>query len=91
MITVCTAAGRPDLWDISSDAPAVWPEYNLHGDVINQWWGLLDKELPQFQFILYDDETGTVAARGLTGPLAWNGQDQTLPDGIDQVIEQIFT
>ena len=91
MITVRTAADRPDLWKISNDAPAVWPEYNLHGDVIDQWWGLLDQELPQFQFVLYDDETCTAVARGLCGPLAWNGQDQTLPDGIDQVIEQIFT
>jgi hypothetical protein len=32
-----------------------------------------------------------VAARGLTGPLGWNGQDKALPGGIDQVIEQIFT
>ena len=28
---------------------------------------------------------------GLTGPLARNGQDEALPDGIDQAIEQIFT
>jgi hypothetical protein len=91
MITIRTAAERPDLWKISNDAPTVWPEYNLHGDVINQWWGLLDQELPQFQFVLYDNEAGSAVARGLTGPLAWNGQDQTLPGGIDQVIEQIFT
>ena len=32
-----------------------------------------------------------MAARGLTGPLSWNGQDEALPDGIDQAIEQIFT
>lgn len=90
MITVRTAAERPDLWNASNDAPTVWPEYNLHGDVINQWWRLLDEELPQFQFVLHDDEAGSVVARGLTGPLAWNGQDETLPDGIDQAIEQIF-
>jgi hypothetical protein len=91
MITIRTAAERPDLWKISNEEPGVWPEYNLHGDVINQWWGLLDAELPQFQFVLYGYEAGSVAARGPTGPLAWNGQDETLPGGIDQVIEQIFT
>ena len=32
-----------------------------------------------------------MAARGLTGPLAWNGHDRALPGGGDQVIEQIFT
>ena len=81
MITICTAAERPDLWKISNDAPAFWPGYNMHGDVVGQWWGLLDEELPQFQFVLYDDEAGSVAARGLTGPLAWNGQDEALPAG----------
>jgi GNAT superfamily N-acetyltransferase len=91
MITIRTAAERPDLWKISNDAPAVWPEYNMHGDDLNRWWGLLDEELPQFQFVLYDDEAGSVAARGLTGPLAWNGQDEALPGSIDQAIEQIFT
>ena len=41
MITVRTAAERPDLWKIGSDAPPVWPEYNRHGEVSNQRWGLL--------------------------------------------------
>lgn len=90
MVTVHTAAERPDLWKVGNDAPAVWPEYNLHGDVINQWWGLLDEELPEFQFVLYDDEADSVLAQGFTGPLAWTGQDDALPDGIDPAIEQIF-
>ncbi len=51
MITVHTAAERPDLWKIGSEAPPVWPEYNRHGDVLNRWWGLLDEELPEFQFV----------------------------------------
>jgi hypothetical protein len=29
MITIRTAAERPDLWKISNDTPAVWPEYNM--------------------------------------------------------------
>ena len=90
MITVHTAAERPDLWEVGSGAPSVWPEYNRHGDVINQWWGLLDEELPEFQFVLYDDEADSVLAQGFTGPLAWTGQDEALPDGIDPAIEQIF-
>src|SRR5258706_9568142 len=90
MITVQTAAERPDLWKSGTDAPPVWPEYNRHGDVINQWWGLLDEELPEFQFVLYDDDADAVLAQGFTGPLAWTGQDEALPDGIDPAIEQIF-
>jgi hypothetical protein len=90
MITVHTAAERPDLWKIGNEAPSVWPEYNRHGDVLNQWWGLLDEELPEFQFVLYDDGAELVLAQGFTGPLAWTGQDEALPDGIDPTIEQIF-
>jgi hypothetical protein len=90
MITVHTAAERPDLWKVGSDAPTVWPEYNHHGDVMNQWWGRLDEELPEFQFVLYDDDADSVLAQGFTGPLAWTGQDETLPDGIDTAIEQII-
>ena len=90
MITVHTAAERPDLWKVGNDAPTVWPEYNHHGDVMNRWWGLLDEELPEFQFVLYDDDADSVLAQGFTGPLAWTGQDETLPDGIDTAIEQII-
>ena len=45
MVLMFTAAERPDLWERGIDSSTVWPEYNLHGDVLNQWWGLLDVEL----------------------------------------------
>jgi len=90
MISVHTASERPDLWERGIDSRSVWPEYNLHGDVLNQWWGLLDEELPEFQFVLYDESNDAVVAEGHTGPFAWDGVEQTLPDGIDRVIELIF-
>jgi len=89
-ITVHTAAERPDLWEAGSQAPSVWPEYNTHGDVLSQWWGQLDKELAEFQFVLYDEDAGSVLAQGFTGPLTWTGQVEALPDGIDSAIEMIF-
>jgi hypothetical protein len=85
-----TAAERPDLWERGIDSADVWPEYNLHGDVLNAWWGLLDVELADYQFVLYDDATDTVVAEGHTGPFAWDGRDDTLPDGIDAVLGDIF-
>ena len=90
LLTMHTAAERPDLWDRGISSAAVWPEYNLHGDVLNRWWGFLDADLPQFQFVLYDDAEDEVLAEGNTGPLWWEGQDWALPDGIDSAIEHIF-
>ena len=88
--TMHTAAERPDLWDRGLASADVWPEYNLHGDVLNQWWQYLDEELADFQFVLYDEPNDEVVAEGHTGPLWWDGADGTLPDGIDTAIEQIF-
>jgi hypothetical protein len=86
-----TAAERPDLWERGVPSESVWPEYNLHGDVLNQWWPYLDQELREFQFVLYDEASNTVVAEGHTGPLPWDGRDEHLPDGIDAAIETIFT
>ena len=69
VISMHTAAERPDLWERGIDSASVWPEYNLHGDVLNQWWGLLDVELADFQFVLYDEAEDVVVAEGHTGPL----------------------
>jgi hypothetical protein len=85
-----TAAERPDLWERGVASESVWPEYNLHGDVLNQWWRYLDQEIPEFQFVLYDQAEDEVVAEGHTGPLWWDGRDETLPGGIDEAIEQIF-
>jgi len=89
-ITVHTAHERPDLWERGIPSESVWPEYNLHGDVLNRWWGHLDEDLPEFQFVLYDETHDAVIAEGHTGPLWWDGSDEGLPNGIDAAIEQIF-
>jgi hypothetical protein len=86
-----TWAERPDLAERGPAASEVWPEYNTHGDVFDDWWDPLLDELPDFQFALYDEEADRVLAEGHTGPLAWNGDDDTLPDGIDQALEQAVT
>lgn len=89
--TMHTAAERPDLWERGISSQSVWPEYNLHGDVLNLWWGHLDEELADFQFVLYDEAQDEVVAEGHTGPLWWSGSDEALPDGIDAAIELIFS
>ena len=89
-VTLHTAAERPDLWERGIDSADVWPEYNLHGDVLNRFWPHLDEELADYQFVLYDDQADAVVAEGHTGPLWWNGDDATLPPGIDAALEQVF-
>ena len=85
-----TAAERPDLWERGIASESVWPEYNLHGDVLNQWWGHLDEDLADYQFVLYDEAADEVVAEGHTGPLWWDGSDATLPPGIDDALVDIF-
>jgi GNAT superfamily N-acetyltransferase len=85
-----TVSERPDLWERAIDPREVWPEYNLHCEVLGKWWGLLDEEFSEFQFVLYDTDADAVVAQGHTGPLNWDGVDETLPDGIDPAIELIF-
>jgi hypothetical protein len=90
-LAMYTAAERHDLWERGIPSEAVWPEYNMHGDVLNKWWRHLDEELAEFQFVLYDEAADEVVAEGHTGPLWGDGFDETLPEGIDTAIEQVFT
>ena len=82
---------RPALRD-HSDAlfDDVWPEYNLHGDVMNEYWGSLYEDFPEFQFILYDDDTDEVVAEGHTIPYMWDGSVEGLPSGIDGLVVDAF-
>jgi hypothetical protein len=90
-VAVYTACERPDLWARGIPSELVWPEYNRHGDVVNKWWERLSLDLPDFQFVLYDAVNDEVVAEGHTGPLWWNGDENSLPDGIDATIELVFT
>jgi GNAT superfamily N-acetyltransferase len=87
-LRVVTWAQRPDLAARGPDSEDVWPQYNLHGDVFDDWWRALEVELPDFQFALYDEAADAVPAEGHTGPLTWDGDDLTLPDGIDSALRQ---
>ena len=82
---------RPELWrDTEEITREVWPEYNLHGDNSNQYWGYLFDEFPDFQFALYDTDQGEVIAEGHTMPCPWDGTADGLGDGIDAIIAAGF-
>jgi len=77
---------RPDLWERGDGLFAdVWPEYNVHGDVIATYWGRLYEEFPQWQFVLLGEDE-QVMARGHSIPVAWDGTDAGLGPGIDATI-----
>src|SRR3954463_6591849 len=87
----CTPPPSGRICGSAASARSVWPEYNMHGDVLTRLWGHLDEQLPEFQFVVYDDATDEVVAQGYTGPFWWDGTDETLPDGIDAALEEIVT
>jgi hypothetical protein len=88
-VRLLTWAERPDLAERGPPPETVWPEYNNHGDVFDYWWTPLLEELPEYQFALYDDAADRVLAEAHTGPLAWDGNDRTLPDGIDDALQRV--
>ena len=82
---------RPELWRRIEDLSSrVWPEYNLHADDTNRYWGWLYDDFPDYQFVLYDDDQDQVLAEGHTLPCAWDGTAAGLGDGIDHVIRAGF-
>jgi hypothetical protein len=44
--TMHTGSERPALWERGISSASVWPEYSLHGDVLNRWWDGSDAALP---------------------------------------------
>ena len=87
---IATAAERPDLlepaWERTRDT---LPEYNNHGDVLNEYWPRLTEERPEFQFHLVGDDDD-ILARVRSIPLRWDGTVDDLPAGIDGAIARGF-
>lgn len=89
--TLIRYAERPGLWEEMPDlGREVWPEYNRHGDVLNQFWGRLPDVFPDYQFALCDARAGDVLALGHAAPCAWDGTVEGLGDGIDEMIAAAF-
>ena len=85
-----TARERPDLveraWELTRDTI---PEYNNHGDVLNEYWPRLTEERPDFQFHLVG-EGDEIVARARSIPIRWDGSLDDLPAGIDGAIARAF-
>src|SRR4051794_33133585 len=87
---IATAAERPELlapaWGRTRDT---LPEYNNHGDVLNDYWPRLAVEQPDFQFHVVG-EGDEILARARSIPVRWNGTVDDLPAGIDGAIARGF-
>lgn len=85
-LAVFTAEERPDLWvNAEASFPIVWPEYNLHGDVAGESFGVLFPTYARVQVLVYGGEVERVVARGKTIPFRWDGTLEDPPTGIDAV------
>jgi GNAT superfamily N-acetyltransferase len=89
--TIALASERPDLVERAAEATeGIWPEYNVHGEVLDRYWHRLHEDLPEFQFVLYDTGTEEILAQGHTVPFAWDGTADGLPAGIDGLFVDAF-
>lgn len=89
-IAVIRYSDRPELWDDTEAlSRSVWPEYNLHGAVLNSYWDSLT-DFPDYQFVLFDEDEEEVLAEGHTLPCVWDGTPDGLGDGIDAMTVAAF-
>lgn len=79
---------RPDLPGVPSRD--VWPEYNLHGDVVGRMWHRLYDDVGHMQSIGWDDATGDVLVEANAVACVWDGTDCDLGPGIDAVMRRAF-
>lgn len=68
-------------WELAKDT---LPEYNNHGDVLEEHWPRLVEEAPEFQGTLLDGDEPLARIRSV--PLRWDGTLEDLPGGIDGAI-----
>ncbi len=89
--TIVTLAERPDLIPAADQiAPQAWPEFMLNDAVANRLWDRLVTDLPDYQFVLLDQDE-TIIAYGNSMPFVWDGRYESLSDkGWDWVIQAGF-
>jgi GNAT superfamily N-acetyltransferase len=85
---IVTVAERPDLDQRLDEIGDPWPEFIHHDEVVSAHWPALYDKHPDFQLILYDEESDVLLGKGCTIPVAWDGRDETLNGGVVEVFEE---
>jgi GNAT superfamily N-acetyltransferase len=88
-VLVAAYTERPDLVARLDELDDVWPEF-IHHARLNRHWHRLRGEFPDFQLVLYDEESDTILGRGQTIPFRRQGGWKNLPDGVEGVFDQVF-
>jgi hypothetical protein len=89
-VDVAIVTERPELVEPAYERTRdTLPEYNHHGNVLNEYWPRLNPERPDFQFHLVR-ENDEILARCCSIPIRWNGAIEDLPAGIDGAIARGF-
>jgi hypothetical protein len=65
-------------------------EFIYHDPVCQHNWPRLESEFRALQFIAYDNDSDALLARANTIPFSWAGNDDALPDGVDEVLPLAF-
>ena len=87
-----TSKERPDLVEIGDDITvANWPEFMMHDDIANQYFGKLYETFPDFQYWLVDELDGkeVIVGIGNSVSLYFDGELENLPEkGWDWALEK---
>lgn len=90
VVTIATFEQRPDLASRGIPSSEIWPEYNLHGDVLDVLWPRLEADLPHTQLVFYEPETDELVAEAHAVPCWWDGTIGGLSEGIDATMVDAF-
>jgi GNAT superfamily N-acetyltransferase len=86
-VQACTYAERPDLAERTGEIEDTFAKFLGHGQVALEHWHKLRPELPELQFVLWDEDEDAVVAHGRTLPAR---TVDGLPGGIDDMLETWF-
>lgn len=82
---------RPEIWRrLPAVFDGVWPEYNVHGDLMARYWDRLHTLFGRYQLVLLGPDDDILAtARSI--PCSWDGTRVGIGPGIDATIEAGFS
>lgn len=80
---------RPDLQkSVEEIYENSWPKFFVQNFSVNKAWKLMMGECSKYQIVCLDSCNGNVIGAGLTMPMHWNGNIETLPEGWTTAVKQ---